>query len=60
MKKVDLRMNEQLKYDIIKKFVDHNSNKKNAVVNWTVFCALWIVLSLNINQKVNPVLSGLS
>ena len=33
MKKVDLRMNEQLKYDIIKKFVDHNSNKKNAVVN---------------------------
>ena len=32
MRKVDLRMNEQAKYDIIKKLVDTNGNKKNAAI----------------------------
>ena len=32
MRKVDLRMNEQLKYDVIKKLVDTNGNKKNAAI----------------------------
>ena len=30
MRKVDLRMNEQFKYVVIKKLVDSNGNKKNA------------------------------
>ena len=30
MRKVELRMNEQLKYEIIKELVDHNGNKNRA------------------------------
>lgn len=30
MRKVELRMNEQLKYDVIKELVDHNGNKNRA------------------------------
>lgn len=32
MRKVDLRMNEQYKYEVIKHLVDHNGNKKAAAV----------------------------
>lgn len=32
MKRIDLRMNEQLKYDIIKSLVDHDGNKKAAAL----------------------------
>lgn len=32
MRKVDLRMNEQYKFDVIKKLVDTNGNKKNAAI----------------------------
>lgn len=32
MRKVDLRMNEQFKYDVIKKLVETNGNKKNAAI----------------------------
>ena len=28
MRKVELRMNEQEKYEVIKELVDHNGNKK--------------------------------
>jgi len=30
MRKVELRMNEQLKYDVIKELVNHNGNKNRA------------------------------
>lgn len=30
MRKVELRMNEQLKYEVIKDLVDHNGNKNRA------------------------------
>ena len=30
MRKVELRMNEQEKYDVIKELVDHNGNKNRA------------------------------
>ena len=32
LKRVDLRMNEQLKYEVIKSLVDHNGNKKAAAL----------------------------
>lgn len=32
LKRIDLRMNEQQKYDVIKSLVDHNSSKKAAAV----------------------------
>ncbi len=32
MRKVELRMNEELKYKVIKKLVDTNGNKKRAAV----------------------------
>lgn len=32
MRKVNLRMNEQYKYDVIKKLVDTHGNKKNAAI----------------------------
>lgn len=35
MRKVILRMNEQYKYDVIKKLVDTNGNKKNAAIKLT-------------------------
>ena len=37
MRKVDLRMNEQLKYDVIKKLVVSNGNKKNAAIKLILF-----------------------
>ena len=30
MRKVNLRMNELIKYDVIKQLVDHNGNKNHA------------------------------
>ena len=30
MRKVELRMNEQTKYEVIKELVDHNGNKNRA------------------------------
>lgn len=30
MRKVELRMNEQEKYEVIKELIDHNGNKKRA------------------------------
>lgn len=30
MRRVELRMNEQLKYDVIKELVNHNGNKNRA------------------------------
>ena len=54
MRKVELRMNEQEKYDVIKELVDHNGNKNRAseklgiskrqidrliiIVNVNIFC----------------------
>ena len=32
MRKVELRMNEQEKYDVIKELVDHNGNKQRAAL----------------------------
>ena len=32
IRKVELRMNEQEKYDVIKELVDHNGNKNHAAV----------------------------
>lgn len=32
MRKVNLRMNEQNKYEVIKELVDHNGNKKHAAL----------------------------
>ena len=32
LKRIDLRMNEQQKYDVMKSLVDHNSSKKAAAV----------------------------
>ena len=33
MRKVELRMNEKLKYEVIKELVDHNGNKKFVELN---------------------------
>ena len=32
LKRIELRMNEQQKYDVIKSLVDHNGNKKAAAL----------------------------
>ena len=32
MKRINLRMNEQQKYDVIKSLIDHNGNKKAAAL----------------------------
>ncbi|MBQ7925167.1 MAG: hypothetical protein IJ335_02625 [Lachnospiraceae bacterium] len=32
MKRIELRMNEQEKYDVIKSLVDHNGNKNAAAI----------------------------
>ena len=50
MRKVDLRMNEQLKYDVIKKLVDSNGNKKNAAIKLN--CSLRTVNRLIIKYKM--------
>lgn len=49
MRKVDLRMNEQAKYDIIKKLVDTNGNKKNAAIKLN--CSMRTVNRLIIKYK---------
>ena len=49
MRKVDLRMNEQLKYDVIKKLVDSNGNKKNAAIKLN--CSLRTVNRLIVKYK---------
>ena len=49
MRKVDLRMNEQLKYDVIKKLVDSNGNKKNAAIKLN--CSLRTVNRLVVKYK---------
>lgn len=36
MRKVELRMNEQEKYNIIKELVDHNGNKKRAALKLSI------------------------
>lgn len=36
MRKVNLRMNELIKYDVIKELVDHNENKNHAALNQVV------------------------
>lgn len=50
MRKVYLRMNEQLKYDIIKKLVVSNGNKKNAAIKLN--CSLRTVNRLIIKYKM--------
>ena len=50
MRKVDLRMNEQFKYVIIKKLVDSNGNKKNAAIKLN--CSLRTVNRLIIKYKM--------
>ena len=49
MRKVYLRMNEQLKYDIIKKLVASNGNKKNAAIKLN--CSLRTVNRLIVKYK---------
>lgn len=49
MRKVDLRMNEQLKYDVIKKLVDTNGNKKNAAMKLN--CSVRTINRLIIKYK---------
>lgn len=50
MRKVYLRMNEQLKYDIIKKLVVSNGNKKNAAIKLN--CSLRTVNRLIIKYNL--------
>lgn len=49
MRKVDLRMNEKFKYDIIKKLVESNGNKKNAALKLN--CTVRTVNRLIIKYK---------
>lgn len=49
MRKVDLRMNEQYKYDVIKKLVDTNGNKKNAAIKLN--CTICTINRLIIKYK---------
>ncbi len=49
MRKVVLRMNEQLKYDVIKKLVDTKGNKKNAAIKLN--CSLRTVDRLILTYK---------
>lgn len=49
MRKVELRMNEQYKYDVIKKLVDTNGNKKNAAIKLN--CTLRTINRLIIKYK---------
>lgn len=47
MRKVDLRMNEQYTYEIIKKLVDTNANKKeNKALCLVFFCMFFLYLFL--------------
>ena len=49
MRKVVLRMNEQYKYDVIKKLVDTNGNKKNAALKLN--CSVRTINRLIIKYK---------
>lgn len=49
MKKVELRMNEQNKYDVIKKLVDTNGNKKRVAIK--LQCTVRTVNRLIIKYK---------
>lgn len=49
MKKVELRMNEQNKYDVIKKLVDTNGNKKRVAIK--LQCTVRIINRLIIKYK---------
>lgn len=49
MRKVELRMNEQYKYDVIKKLVDTHGNKKNAAIKLN--CSLRTINRLIIKYK---------
>lgn len=51
MKRIDLRMNEQLKYEVIKALVDHNGNKKAAALK--LGCSLRHINRLIQNYKEN-------
>ena len=42
MRKVNLRMNEQIKYEVIKELVDHKGNKNHAAIK----------LGLSFNKKI--------
>ena len=49
MRKVELRMNEQNKYEIIKKLVDTNGNKKRAATK--LGCTVRTINRLTLNIK---------
>lgn len=51
MKRIDLRMNEQLKYEVIKSLVEHNGNKKAAALK--LGCSLRHINRLIQNYKEN-------
>ena len=56
MRKVELRMNEKEKYEVIKELVDHNGNKNRASKKLGIEDKL-IVLSSNIRRKAKMALS---
>lgn len=49
MKKVELRMNEQNKYEIIKKLVETDENKKRAAIN--LGCTVRTINDLSLNTR---------
>ena len=53
MRKVELRMNEQEKYEVIKELVDHNGNKNRASKKLGLSKDKLIVLLSNIRRKAN-------
>ena len=53
MRKVELRMNEQEKYEIIKELVDHNGNKNRASKKLGISRRQVDRLIINIRRKVN-------
>ena len=50
MRKVNLRMNEKYKYDVIKKLVDNNGNKKRAALELN--CTIRTIDRLIIKYKL--------
>lgn len=49
MKKVELRMNEQNKYEIIKKLVETDENKKRAAIK--LGCTVRTINNLSLNTR---------
>lgn len=49
MKKVELRMNEQNKYEIIKKLVETDENKKRAATK--LVCTVRTINNLSLNTR---------